>query len=224
MGRFLLICAYALSALQCSAQVDQASIRAAHPGSIVGTVVDEDGKPVLGPEVSYSVWTEGGEVKGTSSSNNPNGEFELTQLPLGKVELNVAAALSGYGLNDASPYKQTVVLTEANPIARVRVKVGPKPAMLALSVTDRTSGKAIDGFMIRIIKDSGSFDAGTGYFAPAPEGGREVPVSPLSDFLLEVTAKGYKSWFYSNPADPSDPTLHLESGERKAVQVTMQPK
>jgi hypothetical protein len=186
--------------------------------------VDEDGKPVLGSEVSYSVGTEGREASGTSSSNNPNGEFELTQLPLGKVELNAASALSGYGLNNASPYKQTVVLTEANPIAHVRMKVGPKPAMLALTVTDRTSGKAIDGFMIRIIADGGGLSAGTGYFAQTPEGDREVPVSPLSDFLLEVTAKGYKNWFYSNPADPSDPTLHLESGERRAVQVTMQPK
>jgi hypothetical protein len=224
MGRFLLICTYAFLALQCSAQVDQAPIPAARPGSIVGTVVDEDGKPVLGSEVSYSVGTEGREASGTSSSNNPNGEFELTQLPLGKVELNAASALSGYGLNNASPYKQTVVLTEANPIAHVRMKVGPKPAMLALTVTDRTSGKAIDGFMIRIIADGGGLSAGTGYFAQTPEGDREVPVSPLSDFLLEVTAKGYKNWFYSNPADPSDPTLHLESGERRAVQVTMQPK
>jgi hypothetical protein len=132
--------------------------------------------------------------------------------------------LSGYGLNDASPYKQTVVLTEANPIAHVRVKVGPKPAMLALNVTDRSSGKAIDGFMIRIINDGGGSGGGTGYFPQTPEGDREVPVSPLSDFLFEVTAKGYKNWFYSNPADPSDPTLHLESGERRAVQVTMQPK
>ena len=46
MGRFLLICTYAFLALQCSAQVDQAPIPAARPGSIVGTVVDEDGKPV----------------------------------------------------------------------------------------------------------------------------------------------------------------------------------
>ncbi len=96
--------------------------------------------------------------------------------------------------------------------------------MLALNVTDRSSGKAIDGFMIRIINDGGGSGGGTGYFPQTPEGDREVPVSPLSDFLFEVTAKGYKNWFYSNPADPSDPTLHLESGERRAVQVTMQPK
>jgi hypothetical protein len=66
MGRFLLIFACALFAFQCSAQVDQTSAPAAHPGSIVGTVVDEDGKPVLGPEVSYSVSTDGREAKGVS--------------------------------------------------------------------------------------------------------------------------------------------------------------
>jgi hypothetical protein len=175
--------------------------------------------------VSYSVLTQDGAGKTTTSSNNANGEFEISQLPLGKVELNAAAPLSGYAPNDASPYKQTVVLTEAQPTAHVRLKVGPKPAVLVLNVTDRTSGKAIDGFMIRTIGAHGSdFAAGTGYFPQTTEGDREVPISPLFDFLIEVTAKDYKNWFYSNPADPSDPTLHLESGERRALQVTMQPK
>jgi hypothetical protein len=226
MGRFLLICVGVLLAFPCSAQVDQAPAQAPRPGSIVGTVVDEDGKPVLGPTVTYSISTDHGGSTSTTSSNVPNGEFEITQLPLGKVELNAAAPLSGYWHNDASPYKQTVVLTEANPIAHVRLKVGPKPAVLVLTVTDRTTGKAIDGFMVRTIgaDGGGAGSAGTAYFQQTTKGDWEVPISPLFDVLLGVTAKGYKNWFYSNPADPSDPTLHLESGERKAVQVTMQPK
>ena len=224
MGRLLLFCLGALLASPCSAQVDQASLHATRSGSIVGTVVDEDGKPVVGPMVTYSVFTESGESRSTTSSNVQDGKFEINQLPLGKVELNAAAPLSGYSPNDASPYKQTVVLTEAKPTAHVRLKVGPKPAVLVLTVIDHTSGKAIDGFMVRTIGDHGGFAAGTAYFPQTTEGGREVPVSPLFDFLLEVTAEGYKNWFYSNPTDPSNPTLHLESGERKAVQVTMQPK
>jgi hypothetical protein len=225
MGRFLLICASALLAFPSSAQVDQASLQATRPGRIVGTVVDEDGKPVLGPMVTYSVSTENGGNTSTSSSNAPNGEFELTLLPLGKIEVNAAAPLSGYWQNNASPYKQTVILTAANPTAHVLLKVGPKPAVLVLTVADRTTGKAIDGFMVKMIGSDGLMaGGGTGYFPQTNEGDREVPVSPLFDFLLEVTAKGYKNWFYSNPADPSDPTLHLESGERRVVQVTMQPK
>lgn len=225
MGRFLLICAGALLAFPCSAQVDQVSVPAARSGSIVGTVVDEDGKPLLGPTVHYSVLTDSGGSGGTTGSNVPNGEFEITQLPLGKVELNASAPLSGYWQNDASPYKQTVVLTEANPTAHVQLKAGPKPVVLVLAVTDRTSGKAIDDFMVRTIGgDGGGVGGGTAYFPQTTEGDREVPMSPLFDFLLEVTAKGYKNWFYSNPADPSDPTMHLESGERKTVQVAMQPK
>jgi hypothetical protein len=226
MGRFLLICAGALLAFPCSAQVDQVSAQPARPGSIVGTVVDEDGKPVLGPMVTYSVLTASGGSTSATSSNAPNGEFEITQVPLGKVELNAAAPLSGYWHNDASPYKQTVVLTATNPTAHVRLKVGPKPAVLVLIVSDRITGKAIDGFMIRTIgaDGGGAGTAGLAYFPQTDEGGREVAISPLFDVLLGVTAKGYKNWFYSNPTDPSDPTLHLESGERKTVQVTMQPK
>ncbi|MFZ1005202.1 MAG: hypothetical protein WAN65_00090, partial [Candidatus Sulfotelmatobacter sp.] len=123
-------------------------------------------------------------------------------------------------------YKQTVVLTAAKPTANVVLKVGPKPAVLVLIVSDRITGKAIDDFMIRTIgaDGGGAGTAGLAYFPQTDEGGREVPISPLFDVLLGITAKGYKNWFYSNPADPSDPTLHLESGERKTVQVTMQPK
>jgi hypothetical protein len=226
VGRFLLICAGTLLAFPCSAQVDQVSVQATRPGTIVGTVVDEDGKPVLGPSVTYTISTDHGSTTSGSGSNVPNGEFELTQLPLGKIELNAAAPLSGYWHNDASPYKQTVVLTAANPTAHVVLKVGPKPAVLVLIASDRVTGKAIDDFMVRTIgaDGGGAGAAGLAYFPQTDEDGREVSVSPLFDVLLGVTAKGYKNWFYSNPADPSDPTLHLESGERKTVQVTMQPK
>ena len=226
MGRFLLICACALVAISCSAQVDQAPPQAARPGSIVGTVVDEDGKPVLGPSVSCTISTATSSSTSTSGSNAPNGEFELTQLPLGKVELNASAPLSGYWYNSASPYKQTVVLTQANPTARVRLRVGPKPAALVLIVSDRITGKPIDEFMIRTIgaDGGGAGTAGLAYFQQTDDGGREVPVSPLFDVLLGVTAKGYKNWFSSNPADPSAPPLRLESGERRVVLVTMQPK
>jgi hypothetical protein len=87
--------------------------------------VDEDGKPVLGPSITYSfsMGKDGGTT--TTGSNAPNGEFEITQVPLGKVELNAAAPLSGYWRNDASPYRQTVVLTAANPTAHVRLKGRP---------------------------------------------------------------------------------------------------
>jgi hypothetical protein len=226
MGRFLLICASALLAFPCSAQVDQASLQATRPGSIIATVVDEDGKPVLGPAVSCSTSTGQSQTTFGSSSNASNGELQIGLLPLGKVELNASAPLSGYWHNDASPYKQTVVLTKANPTAHVVLKVGPKPAVLVLIVSDRITGKAIDDFMIRTIgaDGGGGGAAGLAYFRQTDEGGREVPISPLFDVLLGVTAKGYKNWFYSNPADPSDPTLHLESGERRTVQVTMQPK
>jgi hypothetical protein len=94
-------------------------------------------------------------------------------------------------------------------------------------VSDRITGKAIDHFMIRTMGadgGSGGGTAGLAYFPQTDEGYREVAVSPLFDVLLEVTAKGYKNRFYSNPSDPSDPTMQLESGERKTVQVTMQPK
>src|SRR5271165_183309 len=118
MGRFLLICVGALLISPGFAQVDQASLQATRPGRIVGTVVDEDGKPVLGPLVTFS--TDNGRVGGSRSSNAPNGQFEISDLPLGKVELKAAAPLSGYWPDDASPYKQTIVLTKANPTAHVQ--------------------------------------------------------------------------------------------------------
>jgi hypothetical protein len=93
-------------------------------------------------------------------------------------------------------------------------------------VSDRNTGKVIDNFMVRTLgtEGNGGGGGGTAYFPRTDEGDWEVRVSPLFDVLLEVTGKGYNNWFYSNPVDPSDPTLHLESSERKVVQVTMQPK
>ena len=127
--------------------------------------------------------------------------------------------------NQASPYRQTVILTAANLTAHVVLKVGPKPGVLVLTVSDHTTGKAVEGFMVGTFGAEGLVaGGGRADFPQTTEADWEVPVSRLFDVLLGVTAKGYKSWFYSNPADPSDPTLHLGSGERKDVQVTMQPK
>jgi hypothetical protein len=86
MGRCLLICASALLAFPCSAPVTQASPQPPRPGSIVGTVVDEDGKPVLGPAVSYSFSMDHSSGTVSSNSNASNGEVELTQVPLGKID------------------------------------------------------------------------------------------------------------------------------------------
>lgn len=51
-----------------------------------------------------------------------------------------------------------------------------------------------------------------------------VPVGAATETVVEVSAKGYKNWFYSDPPNPSRPVLRLESGEERSLEVQLEPK
>jgi hypothetical protein len=87
------------------------------------------------------------------------------------------------------------------------------------------AGKVVEPFFVRVIADTTGYCAGAGNFAKQPgTSGVRVPVGLTTEFLVEVSAPGYRNWFYSDPSDPSRPVLRLASGEERSLDVLLEPK
>jgi hypothetical protein len=92
-----------------------------------------------------------------------------------------------------------------------------------VNVTDRQTGKRVDTFFVRWITDTSSACSGNGNFMRAGTSGVRVSIRAATDMLIEVSATGYKSWYFSDPSDPSRPVLRLESGEEKTLNAELVP-
>lgn len=218
-----------LAALPTSAQTGPSpnSPDVKQQGRIVGTVVNDAGEPIREAELCTRITTPNGSTGSCGGTNTDDkGAFAISQLPLSKIEVYARAGLQGYLQEDAAIEKQTVTLTRQAPMARVTLTVGPKPGVLIINVTNKATGKALNSFFVRLIAESGGYCSGSGNFRRLYNSGEAVlvPVGSATEAIVEVSAQGYKSWFYSDPSDPSRPVLRLESGEERSLEVQLEPK
>jgi hypothetical protein len=88
------------------------------------------------------------------------------------------------------------------------------------SITDKTSGKAIDNAWIECI----SLDNGGGGSSRRTVGGRFSMVVPTnSALLIYVVAPGYKGWVYADSSNLAQPSVMFAPGERRAVDIELEP-
>ena len=217
-----------LITMLCSLAVMSTSLYAqtsSQQGRIVGTVVNDDGEPIKDAELCTSITTPNGGSRFCGGNNTDDkGAFTISSLPLTKIEVYAQAPMMGYWQADSAIKKHSVILTPQAPVARVTLTVGPKPGTLILNVTDKTTGKTLDSFFVRLITDAG--DSGTYDLKRSYNSGEGVlvPVGATTEEIVEVSAPGYKNWFYIDPSDPSRPVLRLASGEEKSLDVELEPK
>jgi hypothetical protein len=195
-------------------------------GRIVGTVVNDAGEPIREATLCTRITHPNGSTNSCGSAQtDENGAFQISQIPFGSVGVYAEAVRQGYWRDDETARTQMVALSAKAPTAHVALKIGPRPGELIVSVTDKTTGKAVDSFFVRLIADTTGYCSGVGNFTKQPgTSGVRVPIGTATDVLVEVSAKGYKNWFYSDPASPSRPVLRLESGEERSLEVQLEPK
>jgi hypothetical protein len=201
-------------------------------GSIAGTVTNDEGEPIGQASVCTRIPRRNGSSSSCGSvQTDQNGQFQLDGLPLGEIGVYgekmrdgylVDAEASGTSFPPSGVRKnsrmQTVVLTTDHSLAHVMLTLGPKPGELKLTVSDKLSGKRVQGFNVRWIAlpDSRmfSFASGSAY--------NPWLVPPDTDLIVEVSAVGYQNWFYLDPSN-SEPILRLGSGEQKELIVELLP-
>jgi len=209
---FLVACLFIVST--CSSQSNDP----AHPqGRIVGSVVNDLNEPIGSAILCTSIVRTNSANTSCGQKADKQGHFDIN-VPLETNRVFAQKADAGYQQQNR-PVEQgvRVELTESKPVAEVTVQIGPRPAEIDLSVTDKATGKPIGSFKVRWIRID---DEPAGFVESTKN---PVFVPPNVDVLLIVQARGYKRWFYTDLTSPSHPVLNVSSGDQRTVAAELEP-
>ena len=119
------------------------------------------------------------------------------------------------------PHDQKAVLTLQEPTANVTVKLAAKDRYVDRLVRDSVTGKPVDNIRVlymAVTNEQAGSSSASGYM----HGDVRLNLPTTSDFIVFITAPGYKPWFYNDPVD--GPSLRLASGEQKTMDVELEPR
>jgi hypothetical protein len=194
-------------------------------GSVRGTVIDEQGQPVAGAQVRCDP------ADGRPAARallivetDKNGRFSVGNLGLGSYKLFAMKESSGYPNTAFGFYSNnvfpTVTLTTAVPGADITLRVGPSAGVLSGSVSDAVTGAPLpNSFLLRRSSDPEN------WISMSQKADYRVLVPPSVEVSIEVSAPGYKTWYYGGPFDrlKRDP-IRLESGKEMRLDIQLQPE
>ncbi len=197
------------------------SARATEPeGRISGIVLNDEGQPVEHARVCTIVYLGRGATTACRVFSDGNGRFEIDHWPMSTLSLFAVKPEDGYG--DAErKLTPRVTITPETPFAVVTVRLKPKAGILSGSVHDKVTGKVVGNITLRYITPDGF---NTGSFSDLNGAGFEAHIPMATDLIVSLSAPGYKTWFYTDPSNESRPVLHLQSGERKSVEIELEPE
>ena len=112
----------------------------------------------------------------------------------------------------------TATLTATAPVVDMVLKVGPPAGVIKGDVRDAQTGKPVSaGFLLRRAADHEN------WISIAQQPSYRV-LLPRADIIFEVSAPGYKTWYYGGEPDVLKRSpLHLESAQEIKVDVQLVP-
>jgi hypothetical protein len=186
-------------------------------GRITGTVVNSDGEPVSQASICTTIHSPNSSSTSCGlAQTDKDGRFELDHLPIRETGIFAEKQEAGYWTEDEKSI-QTVPLTSQDRLARVVLNVGPPPGELTIAVRDKVTGKPVQSSKVRTTQGSHAF-------INENSSTTTVRVRPGFDVMIQVSAPGYKTWYYIDPDDPSQPVLRLQAREDKTVDAYLEPK
>ncbi len=188
-------------------------------GRITGTVMDEHGQVVEDATVCLSVFGEGDSASSTCQIFTDHGQFQIPKVGFGTYGVFAIKEADGYSINNQGP-GQKVTVSAANPSPEVTVRLRPGAAVLNGTVRDKTNGKPVKGVFVQYLDVDGKASGSSPLEA---EGEFHVSLPPECDLVIIVSANGYKGWVYTDPLNPTRPVLRLGAGERKQLDIQLEP-
>jgi hypothetical protein len=110
-------------------------------------------------------------------------------------------------------------ITEDHPWQDVAIRQHGRGGVLAGSVTDKISGKRVDQAQLQYTDLDRNGSGGTALI----NGAFQIAVPSDTDLVIIVMAHGYRGWVYTNSNDSSRPTVRVRSGERKRLEIELEP-
>ena len=144
---------------------------------------------------------------------------------MGETGVEAIKLEDGYVAFAGTSVREVVTLTSNQSSATVVLKLGPKAGVLLPTVKDKYTGEPLTTFHVEwliINEEQNGTHSGGDNVTPWS---RRAIVPPGKWFVLTISAKGYKSWLYHDPSDPSRPAfIRLQSGEEKELLVELEPQ
>jgi hypothetical protein len=187
-------------------------------GRISGVIVNEDGQIDLGAQACLTVHPSSDRTFIDCRFRvDREGRFTIDHLPFGKYEVFAINEAEGYSTENQSP-GQEVSINADRTSTDLAIHMHSKGAVLSGTIIDKVTGIPIPRAWIsfsNIDTSDGGSRLANGQF--------QVSVPANCDLLVHVTARGYKGWVYTDPANPSRPALRLSKGERKELNIQLEP-
>lgn len=194
-------------------------------GLIRGSVVDDKGMPVAAARVSVDP------LNGVPRSDlvrevetDKNGHFAMDNLELGSYKVFAMKESSGYPNTAFAFYSNqifpTATLTAGIPTVDLILKIGPPAGVVGGLVTGGTTNSPVDAaFLLRRSADPNN------WISLSQRAKYRVLVPPSTDVSFEVSAPGYKTYYYAGPSDSlKRPPLRLESGQEIRLDIQLDPE
>ena len=197
---------------------------AERPGLIEGTVIYEDGRPVMNATVSASP-TEGLIGKIPSTDTDEMGHFWIKHLWLVRYEATAKKEDEGYPDMPSYFYDDgktdRVALTVRQPSATVTVLLGPKAGILVGTVADAVIGAPLNPCVdFRRASDPNNFISGTGLVNAK----YRVLVPSDREVMMKIWYEGHLPWYYPGATNKSEAeSFHLKPGEERILHIRLQP-
>jgi hypothetical protein len=202
--------------LHCYGQGTKAVVR----GGITGFVGTEDQQPAIDAQVCLE--TQSGNTTSSTCrwSVGSDGHFTIDQLPIGSFQVFAIDQGLGYSIENQRP-GQRVQITSNQPWQDITIQMRKPGGIVSGSITDSLTGKPIRPAWISY---SGLDCNASGSTSRINESGAfDLTVPPNCDLVVMVTADGYRGWVFADPANPSRPVLNLAAGQRKHLDIRLEP-
>jgi uncharacterized surface anchored protein len=158
------------------------------------------------------------------TTTDSKGQFTVEHLKAGTYHLFAINEAEGYSMQNQKPGQEVTIDTNQPwPNVVITIRQDGRDGILIGPVTDKLTGRIIPNATVHYTAiDS---DGGSGFADLTSSLAETVPVPVPSncDLLVVVMAKGYRGWVYADPSNSSRPTLRLEPGERKELDVQLEP-
>lgn len=153
-----------------------------------------------------------------SAKTDSTGHFEITGLALHNYHVYASKPQDGYPEADPAyshENQAAIALSPYRPSGSVIISLR-KAGMLITDVRDKATRKPVSASYKLSVPKRWERQGELSY---------PLLIHPSTDVMLEVSASGYKTWFYSDTSNPSRPLpLRLESGEQRSLRIELEPE
>ena len=194
-------------------------------GQITGTVMDQHGRPLQ--TIAVHAFREETRMYMPTVVTDKAGRFTVDDLEPGTYELfgeNEAADYPNTALSFYSKEEPTPIALARGESAKLTLVLGPRAGVISGTVVDRSTGKpvgcahAIHFIVTNVYDPEDSIE----FMGPAHF---RWLIAPKTEYTMEVTAEGYKTWSYGNPLDLSGPLpLQVDSGKERELTIELDPQ